>query len=104
MDVQQIANLYLILILGAAAICVIIGFVVAKTTHKAKRGFLVMFIISAIALISIGTWYSKAASSTYTGTMPVVFNLGGTIILYPFYLLLFYFLLKKMTKSSSKTN
>jgi len=103
MDIQQIANLYLILILAAAVISFIIGLIVTKRTHKASAGFLSMLIISAIALITIGTWYSKAASSTYTGTMPVIFNLGGTILLYPFYLLLFFFVFKRSAKRINKT-
>ena len=98
MDVQKVANLFLIFVLIAAGISLIIGFVVAVRSTNYKKGYISTFISSVVFLILIVSWYDKASSNVFMGTIPWILNVISVIIVLPLYLLIARFIFKKVTK------
>ncbi|AUO14148.1 hypothetical protein [Priestia megaterium] len=103
MDVQKVANLFLIFILIAAGISLIIGFVVAVRSTNYKKGYISTFISSAFFLILIVSWYDKASSNVFMGTIPWILNIIAVIIVLPLYVLAARFIFKKVTKGQKGT-
>ncbi|MDU9693927.1 hypothetical protein O0Q50_22360 [Priestia aryabhattai] len=99
MDVQQVANLFLIFVLIAAALALIIGFFVSLKTRNHKKGFLGTLIASFVFLIVIVSWYDKASSTVFMGTLPWILNVVAVLLVLPIYLIIIYFIFKKITKS-----
>ena len=99
MDVQQVANLFLIFVLIAAALALIIGLFISLKTRSHKKGFLGTLIASFVFLIAIVSWYDKASSTVFMGTLPWVLNVVAVLLVLPIYLIIVYFIFKKITKS-----
>ncbi|WP_394221667.1 hypothetical protein [Priestia aryabhattai] len=103
MDVQKVANLFLIFVLIAAGISLIIGFVVAVRSTNYKKGYISTFISSVFFLILIVSWYDKASSNVFMGTIPWILNAIAVIIVLPLYVLVARFIFKKVTKGQKGT-
>jgi len=104
MDVQTIANVYLALVIASAIISLIIGIVFTKKFNHAKKGLLAMIITSFVLLLAVMEWFSSASSNSYMGTIPLVFNIAATIIIYAIYLLICAFVFKKIVKKGESNN
>jgi len=103
MDVQKVANLFLIFVLIAAGISLVIGFVVAVKSTNYKKGYICTFISSGVFLLLIVSWYDKASSNIFMGTIPWILNVIAVIIVLPLYLLVARFIFKKATKGQKGT-
>ncbi|MCM3018599.1 hypothetical protein M3582_10995 [Priestia megaterium] len=103
MDVQKAANLFLIFVLIAAGISLVIGFIIAVRTTNYKKGYISTFISSVVFLILIVSWYDKASSKVFMGTIPWVLNVIAVIIVLPLYVLIARFIFKKVTKGQKET-
>ncbi|MCM3195489.1 uncharacterized membrane-anchored protein YhcB (DUF1043 family) [Priestia megaterium] len=103
MDVQKVANLFLIFVLIAAGISLVIGFIIAVRTTNYKKGYISTFISSVVFLILIVSWYDKASSNVFMGTIPWVLNVIAVIIVLPLYVLIARFIFKKVTKGQKET-
>lgn len=104
MDVQTIANVYLALVIASAVISLIIGFVFTKKFNHAKKGLLAMAVSSFVLLLAVMEWFGSASSKSYMGTIPLVFNIASTIIIYAIYLLICGFVFKRIVKKNTSTN
>ncbi|WP_423145365.1 hypothetical protein [Priestia sp. 40] len=104
MDVQKVANLFLIFVLIAAGISLVIGFVIAVRSTNYKKGYISTFISSVVFLLLIVSWYDKASSNVFMGTIPWVLNVIAVILVLPLYLLCARFIFKKVTKGQKGTN
>jgi len=104
MDVQQVANLFLIFVLLASVLALIIGLFVSLKTCNYKKGFLGTLIASLVFLIVIVSWYEKASSNVFMGTIPWILNVVAVILVLPIYLIIIYFILRKITKGKMSKN
>ncbi|QJX80424.1 hypothetical protein [Priestia megaterium] len=104
MDVQQVANLFLTFVLVAAVLALIIGLFVSLKTCSHKKGFLGTLIASFVFLIVIVSWYDKASSNVFMGTMPWILNVVAVVLVLPIYLLIIYFIFKKIVKGKIAKN
>jgi phosphotransferase system glucose/maltose/N-acetylglucosamine-specific IIC component len=103
-DVQKIANLFLIFVLVAAVLALIIGLFVSIRTSNHKKGFFGTLIASLVFLIGIVSWYDKASSNVFMGTLPWILNVVAVILVWPIYLIIIYFVFKKITKDKITKN
>ncbi|WP_456363628.1 hypothetical protein [Priestia aryabhattai] len=104
MDVQTIANLFLTLVITAAVVSLLIGVFVTFKKGSYKKGFISTLISSIVCLIIIVSWYEKASSEVFMGTIPWILNILAVIIILPIYLLVIYFVFKKLIKSKKNEN
>lgn len=98
LDIQTIANLYVVFLLVAALISSILGFFITKKLKNYKKGFISLLICSGILIIIIIKWFDTASRSVYMGTLPWLFNIVLAIILYLVYLVIAWFTLKRISK------
>ena len=103
-DVQKIANLFLIFVLVAAMLALIIGVFVSLKTNNHKKGFISTLIASLVFLIGIVSWYNKASSNVFMGTIPWILNVVAVILVLPIYLIIIYFSFKKLTIGKKAKN
>lgn len=95
MDIQTVVNTYFILLLVGGLISFFIGFGFMKKFKKHKIGFYTIFILSLIILIVLVQWFKFASAELFIGTIPWLFNQAIAIILYPIYLTITWFILKR---------
>ena len=104
MDVQTLANVYLALVIASAIISLIIGVVFTKKLNHAKKGLLAMAVSSFVLLLAVMEWFGSASSKSYMGTIPLVFNIAATIVIYAIYLLVCWLVFKRIVKKSTSAN
>lgn len=97
MDVQTIANLFLIFVIIAAVASLLIGLFITFRKESYKKGFIGTLISSIVCLIIIVSWYEKASSKVFMGTIPWILNVIAVTVILPIYLLIIYFVFKKIT-------
>lgn len=100
MEIPTVVNTYLILLLVGVVSSFLIGYGFTKKYKDHKVGFYTTSIVSLIILILLAQWFkSTPVELLYRGTIKVLFNLQAiTIILYPIYLTITWFVLKRSNK------
>ncbi|KAA0542740.1 hypothetical protein FZW96_21215 [Bacillus sp. BGMRC 2118] len=99
MEVQEIANRFLILLITWSIVYGLIGFFVTKLTNRISIGFSVLTTLCVISLFLILRWFDQVAREAYMGTIPWLFNMASAIILLPIYLLIMWLLYKRLLKN-----
>jgi uncharacterized membrane protein len=98
MDIEFVSNLFFICLLIVVVISFFVGYGFMKKSKNHKTGFLTLFGISFLLLIILFKWYQSVAVELYIGTIPFLFNQAFAIVLYLIYLIIIWFVLKRLNK------
>ncbi|KAA0544644.1 hypothetical protein FZW96_19745 [Bacillus sp. BGMRC 2118] len=103
MGVQEIANRFLFLLITCSIVYGLIGFFITKLTKRISIGLTVLTTLCVISLFLIIRWFDQVAREAYMGTIPWLLNMASAIILLPIYLLIMWFLYKRLSKKHSSS-
>jgi hypothetical protein len=100
MGIDTVVNAYFILLLVGAIISFLVGLGLMKKIRSLGKGYFALVTLSLIILIALVLWFQLASAKLSIGTIPWLFDQAIVIIFYPFYLIITWFLLKKIKKKS----
>ncbi|WEG14545.1 hypothetical protein PU629_09370 [Pullulanibacillus sp. KACC 23026] len=100
MSIDTVVNTYFILLLVGAIISFLVGVGLTKKLQSVAKGYFALFGLSLLVLIALVLWFQSASAALYIGTIPWLLDQAVAIIVYPFYLLITWFLLKMIAKRS----
>ncbi|MFD1031620.1 hypothetical protein [Metaplanococcus flavidus] len=95
MDVDTVLNLYIFFLAAAAVMCMVIAWFVTKISENLFIGFISIFIASLLSLMLIFGWFQSMTIGTADGNIHWVFSYGLVLLLYPVYLFMNWFILKR---------
>lgn len=95
MDVDLVLNLYIFFLVAAAFLCMVIAWFVTKVSENLFVGFLTVFIISILLLLLIIGWFQSMTAGDTSENIHWIFSYGLVLLLYPAYLFLNWFVLKR---------
>lgn len=96
MDLNTLNNIFLFTHIGTGALSYALAHILTKKTKEPIIGFLSLFLVTAITLGLSITWYNEKAAELAIGTIPFVFNIVSTFVIYPIYLLVCFLILKRV--------
>ncbi|MBD8069730.1 hypothetical protein [Bacillus sp. PS06] len=99
MDIQSLNITYIIVLIVTALVCGVVGVIVTKKFNNHKLGFLILLSVSLLAFLLITNWYAGAFVKILLVTIPLIFNIFGAAIGYMVYLIIAFFVLRKVSKS-----
>lgn len=94
----MIVNMFFVILLVVSIISFFTGFFIMKKTKDHKSGFMFMFILSLISLIFLLDWFQSVGSEVFLATIPWILNQALAIFLYLLYLIVAWFVLKRINK------
>lgn len=98
MDIQTVVNLFFIFLLVVSVVSFFAGFAIMQKSKNLKNGYFSMFGLSLLLFILLFRWFQSAGSELFLGTIPWLFNQALAIILYIIYLIVAWFILKRINK------
>ncbi|MER2008204.1 MAG: hypothetical protein ABS939_12215 [Psychrobacillus sp.] len=98
MDIQTVMNIFFIILLVIGIISFFSGFAIMTISKNHKNGFFFMFVLSLILLLFLLEWFQSVGSEVFLATIPWLLNQAFAIILYILYLIVAWFILKRLNK------
>lgn len=98
MDIQTVVNIFFIILLVIGIISFFSGFAIMKISKNHKNGFFFMFVLSLILLLFLLDWFQSVGSEVFLATIPWLLNQAIAIFLYVLYLIVAWFVLKRINK------
>ncbi|OHX55231.1 hypothetical protein BB776_05590 [Planococcus salinarum] len=95
MDVDTVLNLYIFFLAAAAVLCMVIAWFVTRISENLFIGFVSIFIASLLSLMLIFGWFQSMTLNAAEETIHWVFSYGLVLLLYPIYLFMNWFILKR---------
>ncbi|WP_422124581.1 hypothetical protein DHX103_07120 [Planococcus sp. X10-3] len=95
MDVDTVLNLYIFFLAAAAVLCMVIAWFVTKISENLFIGFVSIFIASLLCLMLIFGWFQSMTVEAADGNVHWLFSYGLVLLLYPGYLFMNWFILKR---------
>lgn len=100
MGIDYLVNEYFILLLVGGLISFFVGFGFMEKFKSHGIGVFLLFILSLFSLIILVLWFQTASATLLIGTIPWLFDQAIAIILYPVYLTIAWFTLKRLYKKN----
>lgn len=95
MDMDTVLNLYIFFLAAAAVLCMVIAWFVTKISENFFIGFVSIFIASLLCLMLIIGWFQSMNTGNADETVHWLFSYGLVLLLYPVYLFMNWFVLKR---------
>ncbi|MFC4323069.1 hypothetical protein [Litchfieldia salsa] len=104
MNIETITNLFFIFLLIVGVISFFVGVGFMRIFKNYKTGFLALFGLSFLLNVILFEWYQSALLEIAIGTIPIVFTHLFAIVLYFIYLIISWFVLRRINKQNLLTN
>ncbi|WP_033543793.1 hypothetical protein [Planococcus sp. CAU13] len=95
MDVDTVLNWYIFLLVAAAVLCMVMAWFVTRVSENLVIGFISIFIASLLCLMLIIGWFQTMTEGAADGNIHWLFSYGLVLLLYPAYLFMNWFVLKR---------
>lgn len=95
MDENLILNLYFIFLVAAAVLSMVIAWIVTKVSESLFVGFSSIVVVSLLLLLFIVGWFQSMTEGASAQTIHWLFSYGLVLLLYPAYLFMNWFILKR---------
>lgn len=102
MGIDLVVNTFFILLLAGAVISFLVGLGFMKKLQSFGKGYFALFSLSLMVLIALLLWFQSASANLSIGTIPWLIDQAIAILVYPFYLIITWFILKRMFKGFYK--
>lgn len=96
MDENLILNLYFIFLVAAAVLSMVIAWIVTKVSESLFVGFSSIVVVSLLLLLFIVGWFQSMTHGLTAETIHWLFSYGLVLLLYPAYLFMNWFILKRV--------
>lgn len=103
MGIELVVNTFFILLLAGAVISFVVGLGFMTKLQSLGKGYFALVSLSIIVLMALLLWFQSASANLSIGTIPWLIDQAVAILVYPVYLIICWFLLKKMSKKRSLT-
>lgn len=94
-DVDTVLNWYIFLLVAAAVLCMVLAWFVTRISENLLIGFVSIFIASLLSLILIFGWFQSMTIDAAEENIHWIFSYGLVLLLYPIYLFMNWFILKR---------
>ncbi|MED4018786.1 hypothetical protein ACWE42_17855 [Sutcliffiella cohnii] len=96
MDIQSVVNLFYLYLFVVIVISFLIGYVSMKKSKSHKMGFLIIVSLSFVLLMLLLQWFQSTSAALFIGTIPWLFNQAIAILVYLIYVIITWFVLKRL--------